>query len=43
MPLIQVIVHAIQVIAQEANMPIILWLMGVPAIIVIALVLTHVI
>jgi hypothetical protein len=41
--LIQVGRCAIKVIAKEAKMPIILWLMGVPAIIVIALVLTHVI
>ena len=34
---------AIQMIAKEVNMPILLWLMGVPAIVVIALVLTHVI
>jgi len=34
---------AIKMILKEVNMPILLWLMGVPAIVVIALVLTHVI
>jgi hypothetical protein len=31
------------IIAREASMPIILWLLGVPLVVVIALMITHVI
>jgi hypothetical protein len=34
---------AVEAIVQETNMPVLLWLLGVPAIVVIALVVTHVI